>query len=201
MDELTREYAEMAQEAAAKAEIEDPDLLNYKVWIERLDKAIKASLGLDNGFKVWYSVDDCIGALFVALSNESLGYKDKIRIQFEARKRLDAVKSVEKILAELHEQAQKRYVPEAMDAEDIEKVSISGVGTVYLQSDMYVSMVPERREEMYEWLRNTGNGDLIKPTVNGSSLTSLVRNMIKDGATVPADLVNVTLYTKAVIRK
>lgn len=140
------------------------------------------------------------GVVRAFLEKEDNDYKDKIRLQYAIRSWFDKIVAIEKALGAMHEAAQKKYVPEAMENEGIEKISIAGIGTVYLQSDMYVSMVAERKEEAYKWLEDMGNGDLIKPTVNSSSLSALIKGMVKDGVEVPADLINTTPYTKAVIK-
>ena len=134
------------------------------------------------------------------LANEENSYKDKICLQYLIRLHLDRVKALESLLTNMHEAAQKRYVPEAMENEGITKISIAGVGTVYLQGDMYVSMNSAKKEEAYKWLDDNGNGDLIKPVVNSSSLSALIKKMIGDGFEVPADLINIQPYTKAVIK-
>lgn len=139
-------------------------------------------------------------SVILFLADEANSYKDKICLQYLIRLNLDRVKALEALLTSMHESAQKKYVPEAMEDEGITKISIAGVGTVYLQGDMYVSMNAAKKEEAYKWLDDNGNGDLIKPVVNSSSLSALIKKMIGDGFEVPADLINIQPYTKAVIK-
>lgn len=143
---------------------------------------------------------DLENSVVTFLSSESIPYKAKIVMQYMLRNWLDKVGSIEKALSHLHEMAQKQYVPEALENEGIEKLTLAGVGTVYLQDDCYVSINSERKEEAYQWLDDEGNGDLIKPSINASSLSALIKKKLKNGDEVPADLIKMTPYTKAVIK-
>lgn len=139
--------------------------------------------------------------IMARLEDDDEELKNKIQIQHKLRILLDVLESQVKQVKEVYDAAFKKYVPEAMEGEDVEKISIKGVGTVYLQGDMYVSVVTDKKEAAYQWLEDTGNGDIIKPTVNASSLSSLIKGLVKDGQPVPSKLFNITPYTKAVIKK
>jgi hypothetical protein len=101
---------------------------------------------------------------------------------------------------------QKRYdyvrqasLPTAMENEGLEKFTADGIGTVYLASDMWVKVMPGKSDALQQWLSNNGHADLIKPTVNASSLKAAITQMMAKGEMVPESLVKVTPYTRACI--
>ena len=48
-------------------------------------------------------------------------------------------------------------------------------GTFYLRDDDYASILPGQQEDFFQWLRENGNGDLIRPTIHSKTLTSWVK--------------------------
>lgn len=54
--------------------------------------------------------------------------------------------------------------------------------------NIMASIFPEKKEEAFEWLRENGLGDLIKPTVNSSSLNSAAKEQIENGRELPEEL-------------
>ena len=116
----------------------------------------------------------------------------------------DIVDRASAVKAEL----QKRYdfirftfVPSVMEDEGIESARIEGVGRVYLSSDVNVSVKAGKSDEAQVWLVDTENGDLIKETVNSSSLRALIKSMMKKGEEVPYDIFNVSPFTRSQINK
>ena len=112
--------------------------------------------------------------------------------------RFSAVKAE---LQKLYDFVRFTFVPGVMEDEGIESAKVEGVGRVYLNSDVNVSIRTGKSEDAQVWLVDSGNGDLIKETVNSSSLKALVKSMMKKGEEVPAEIFNVSPYTRAQIAK
>lgn len=93
------------------------------------------------------------------------------------------------------------FIPSRFEEEGIENITIEGIGRVSLTGDMYVSVLAENREKMYEWLDNIGKDSLITKTVNASTLKAAVKAMIRDGEEIPEDLIKVTPFTRASITR
>lgn len=53
------------------------------------------------------------------------------------------------------------------------------------------SILGETKDEAFEWLRNNELGDLIKPTVNASSLSAAAKEQIENGQELPEELFRV----------
>ena len=65
---------------------------------------------------------------------------------------------------------------EAMNFEGVQNLK-TDKGLFYLRDDKYASIKPEAQEVFFEWLRESGFGDLIRPTIHGKTLTSWVNEM------------------------
>lgn len=85
-------------------------------------------------------------------------------------------------------------------------INIEGVGRVTVSYRYSASILDDPlrgKEPGYDWLRNNGAGELIKPTVNSSSLSSYAKSMLEnEGKELPDDIFKVgtspyTSITKA----
>jgi hypothetical protein len=90
-------------------------------------------------------------------------------------------------------------VPEKMQDEGIERLTVAGVGRVSLTADMHVSVKADQRERFFEWLRDNGRSELLQETINPSTLKAAVKKMYRSGEDVPEDLLNVSPFTRASI--
>lgn len=73
-----------------------------------------------------------------------------------------------------------KVVPERFAADEISSMRIAGVGTLSLTSDMYCTQKKDRQEELFQWLRDNEYGDIIKDTVNASTLKALVKELLEE---------------------
>lgn len=92
-------------------------------------------------------------------------------------------------------------LPEIMDAEGIDGVTISGVGRVSLNPMLQVNVKKENRPALHEWLRANGHDDLITEQTNSSTLKAYVKEQMQHGVEIPEDIVNVHVFTQARITK
>jgi hypothetical protein len=93
----------------------------------------------------------------------------------------------------------KIVIPSMMEEQKIERISFKGIGRVQLASDMYTSTIDG--DGLAYWLVEHDAGELIKPTVNGSTLKSYIRNQLEIGGEIPSEFVNITPFTRASIVK
>lgn len=76
--------------------------------------------------------------------------------------------------------------------------------TFYVNTKTYASAVPERKQDLFAWLKNHGYGDMVAETVNANTLSAFVREMLSETDQLPEDLeelVNVYEKTTVGIRK
>jgi len=118
------------------------------------------------------------------------------------------MRSAVELATEIKSELQKRYdfirfslIPEIMDEDGLESARVEGVGRVSLQSDINASVKADHKIEAQDWLIENGYGDVIQETVNSSTLKALLKKRIKEGLDIPADLFNVSPFTRAQITK
>ena len=94
-----------------------------------------------------------------------------------------------------------KMVPEIMEGLGITSANIPGVGKIGIRDNLFASVPKELKQEMQDWLRANGYGDLIQGTVNSSTLSAQVRKWIKDGEIWPDDLIKLNTYQEARITR
>lgn len=113
-----------------------------------------------------------------------------------ARQLLEAVTEVKTALEKVNDRFRQNMIPEAMEASNTELIRVAGVGRVNLVSDIYCSTESGKGEELKEWLTVNGFEDLIKPTVNASTLKAWAKARMKEMKELPP-MVKITPFTRA----
>jgi len=126
---------------------------------------------------------------------EKLNIQNLVALQDLIKKDIESIKLIESSLVKLYEYLRKGKVPELMLEEDIQAMSVKGVGRVSLIGDIYASIKNNKKSEVFEWLDDNGHGALIQKTVHTATLKKLLKDKIKGGEKVPDELFNVTPYT------
>lgn|SRR5690606_18351527 len=76
--------------------------------------------------------------------------------------------------------------------------------TFYVNTKTYASAVPNKKRELFAWLKDHGYGDMVTETVNANTLSAFVREMLSETEQLPEGLeglVNVYEKTTVGIRK
>lgn len=118
-------------------------------------------------------------------------------LQSEIDERKQIQTSLQKELDELR----NKVIPDLMDEEDLPRMTLKGIGTLSLFPMASVKQVEGAGPSIRQYLTENGWGDIVVPTVNASTLRSLVLEQMKEGHVFPEDLFNITTWTQARIRK
>lgn len=94
----------------------------------------------------------------------------------------------------------EKDIPEAMDDRDIDKFSVQGVGTIYTQAEVYANVKKDDRPAFYEWLRESGHGEVVVDYVHPSTLKAFVKERLENGEEFP-DFVGATVISTARLRR
>lgn len=130
-------------------------------------------------------------------SNPLVQMVRELRTAKDRKEALEAeLKTVNGTIRDLAEQR----IPEYMEDNEIDKITVDGVGTLYLTTKVYANVKAEDREVFYEWLRETGNGDLIKETVYPATLNAFAKEQLGNGVALP-DVLTARLYPTANLRR
>lgn len=118
------------------------------------------------------------------------------------REVVEAMDEVSKALSAAHEEMRMHMIPQAFERENIQSLNTKSGHRVTVSSIVRASMGSDRKDEAMEWLKDNGLGDLIKPTVNASSLAAAAKDFLGQGKELPPDLFTVavlpqTSFTKA----
>ena len=70
-----------------------------------------------------------------------------------------------------------RVVPQRFSEEGLTGMKVEGVGRLGITRDAYCNVLKDNQESLLQFLRDNGYADLIKDTVNPSSLKALVKEM------------------------
>lgn len=99
----------------------------------------------------------------------------------------------------------RQIIPERMDADQIQNITVilpDGSKKQLLCIDQVsVKTPPDRKPDLWAWLKDHGAEELITETVNSSSLAGFVREQMRQGEPWPADICEVSAYTTASLRK
>lgn len=132
---------------------------------------------------------------------EGMRLVDLVREMYATEQELTKAESVAGDIRKKLDELRLKVIPERCDAEGVESIRVEGVGTMYLSSDMQVSMIADRKDDAMQWLVDNGLSNLIKDTVNASSLKAAIKLEIREGREVPGELFRVYPFTRAAINK
>lgn len=131
----------------------------------------------------------------------SMSFADAADLQKHLQEAKEAADTLKKELNKAFDFVRYTALPAVMEKNDIESGKVSGVGSVSLTTDLRASIPAAKKDEAFEWLDDHGFGDLIKPTVNSSTLKAWAKDQIKAGETLPEELFKTSVFTRASIRK
>ena len=132
---------------------------------------------------------------------EKAELKHLVAFQADLKTLLDNSKDVRSELNKTYEFLRTNIIPMRMDDDGLDSITVTGVGRVNLQADVYASIVTGQKEAAFEWLEENELGDMIVENVNAQTLKAFARRRVKEGDLLPDTLFNVTPYTFAKITR
>lgn len=131
---------------------------------------------------------------------DGMSATDLIKAMAKVRTIKDNGEARMKIINEEYDFLRNVKIPAAFEESGVSLMKVDGIGRCSLTGDLQATMVSDRKAEAFEWLRDTGRGDLIQETVNSSTLKAAVKGMIQANEEVP-DFIRVHMFTRASITK
>lgn len=99
----------------------------------------------------------------------------------------------------------RTIIPERMDTDQIQNITVilpdGSKKQMLVLSQVSVKTPPENKMALWEWLRQHDAAELITETVNSSTLAAYVRGQMKEGEAYPSDLLEISTYDTASLRK
>jgi len=118
----------------------------------------------------------------------------------ELTDRKQALAEEEKAINKRLKVLKETELPEYMEEQELEKVTVDGVGTIFVQQQMYASVKAEDRPAFYEWLKETGNEDMITEWVFPQSVKAFCKEQLENGKPIP-DMVSAHKVPTAMLRR
>jgi len=94
----------------------------------------------------------------------------------------------------------RKVIPQLMEDMEQDKVSVVGIGTIYLRPEINCYVKKDLEPEFFEWLRANMHGDLIKETVHHGTLKSWAKEQLENGAPLPPQM-EAHSFMQAVLRR
>lgn len=91
--------------------------------------------------------------------------------------------------------------PEMMDAADLDRFSEQGIGSAKLGVKVFANVLVDNTEAFHAWLRDKGQGSLIKETVHHKTLEALCRELYASGEEYPEDIIRITAIPAVTFRR
>jgi hypothetical protein len=94
----------------------------------------------------------------------------------------------------------QRKLPKAMEDAGIAKITLEGLGLIYLSNEFYVNVNKDDRDALYKWMRDKGHGDLVQSYVFPQTLTAFCKEQMERNVSLP-EVVKVSHIPTAKTRK
>jgi hypothetical protein len=96
-------------------------------------------------------------------------------------------------------------IPERMDRDNIQNITVilpnGEKKQLLIMDQISVKTPPDKKVELWDWLREHGAEHLITETVNSSTLAGFVREQMRQGEDYPTDICEISSYSRASLRK
>lgn len=103
-----------------------------------------------------------------------------------------SIKVAREALQEIEDQLSTDTIPTLFLNRSLKTMNIEGVGRVTVSNRFSVSIIENKRDDAFDWLRDNEGGDLIKPTVNSQSLASFAKELMSaKGTDLPSEIFKV----------
>ncbi len=114
----------------------------------------------------------------------------------------DEIKQTTKELNKLQDSLKYNVIPEKMEEQDLKTVTFKELDCrITVSQVVRASIKPEFKERAYVWLRDEGLEDIIKETVNASTLSALAKDYIEKGTELPTTEFNVLTQDRVSLTK
>lgn len=115
----------------------------------------------------------------------------------------DRKDSLEEELKEVNEGIRKlaeETIPSYMTDNEIDKISVAGVGTLFTQMKVRAYVKKEDEERFHAWLREQGHDDMIRAYVFPATLAAFAKEQLENGVDLP-DYLNAAKVEVAQLRR
>lgn len=120
--------------------------------------------------------------------------EDACRLYYHIRKEYDLVNDARKKIGGQLEHMSYNVIPNLMEVREVRNITLDDVSTRFALSHR-TSATMLNKQEVMDWLRGIGAGDMITETVNASSLGSFVDEYVTEKQIDPPDCIQVKRHS------
>ena len=133
------------------------------------------------------------------------GYDELVAAMLDADEAYKAAKAESARLYEEFKFVARTVIPRRMDADNIQNITVilpdGSKKQLIILDQVTVKTPAENKLDLWEWLRGHDAEHLITETVNSSTLAGYVREQMRQGEPYPSDLLEISSYSTASLRK
>ena len=133
--------------------------------------------------------------------NKSNGYQDLALALAKAKDQLDAVAKAKSTLQEAYDNLRQRVIPSKMEEEGLSTITVAGVGRMTITAQLQVSVRPEFKIQLKQWLVDNGHAELVTETINASTLKAWYKEQLMNGEELPDDMLNIYGFDQVSLTK
>lgn len=132
---------------------------------------------------------------------DTMPFNELAEFYLRLKENYEALDKARKEIYKVKDRMDKFVVPEALENTGSDKVRIPELKRSFYVNVKYSASFIDK-EAGCNWLRDTGAGDLIQPTVNAGTLAGYCKSLVLDeGIDPPEDIVKFTSYKTTGISK
>ena len=112
----------------------------------------------------------------------------------EAEAHLRSLKRAKEVITD-------EILPKKLNQEGVSTVHVKDFGRLSIRTETRVSTKAGQAPILQQWLTANGYEELIKPTVNSSTLKSFIKECIQEGRDYPDELINMHSFERVTLTK
>ena len=110
---------------------------------------------------------------------------------------INAKEEVLKAIKAKFEHVRVILIPKKLEEEGLKNFRLASGRGITTSTDLYVSVLADDKPSFLQWLRDAGQGGIIKEDVAPQTLKAFIKDRINNAEDYPGELVKVTPVTKA----
>ena len=128
-------------------------------------------------------------------------FKELALAMFTIKGEIDELAKRKSALQKDYDILRHGIVPEKLDDEDMQNITIKGIGRLGASPMLQVSVPAGNREALEQWMHDNDFSELVKGTINSSTLKAWVKEQMGKGADIPDDLLKINVFMMATLTK
>ncbi len=128
-------------------------------------------------------------------------FKELALEMYTLKSRIDALGKEKSALQHDFDLLRHKIVPDKLEEEDMQNITVKGIGRLGATPQLRVSVLAENREKLQSWMCENGFEDLVGSTINSSTLKGWVKEQMTAGNEIPEDLIKIDPFMMATLTK